>query len=123
MPKLKPEALIQRTILAWLRANGLHAQRVNAGQIWVGKSPHPWGPKGRPVHLAETGHSDLTVELPDGRTAYLEVKAPRGRVTAAQEAFLARQAARGCPAGVVRSIGDVQALLDAAGVVLRARVA
>lgn len=117
-----PESLVQRAIVQYLQANGLKVKRRNVGQVWVGASKHPWGPKGHPVRFGEVGEADLEVELPDGRSAFLEVKAGRNKATEAQEAFLARQRARGCPAEVVRSVEDVQGLLEGAGVVLRSRV-
>lgn len=139
--KPNPETLVQAGIVKYLKANGLKVKRRNVMAIRVGGSDHPWGPKGRTVRSGEVGEADLEVELPDGRSAYLEVKRPgwkapqrpaetasvstwnRYQHHARQQAFLDRQAVRGCPAGFVRSIGEAQALLEAAGVVLRARVA
>jgi hypothetical protein len=117
-----PETAIQRKISDYLKSCRIGlVRRVNTGQVWVGGSQHPWGPKGRPVRFGEPGHSDLVVELDAshavpaqfrGRNAYCEVKVPGNRPTALQVAFLARQAARGCPAFWATSVEEVyQALL------------
>jgi len=139
--KTNPETLIQKAIMDFLRAQGLKVKRRNVLKIRVGGSNHPWGPKGRFLSAGEPGEADLEVELPDGRSAFLEVKRPGWKAPQPpkpgaskstwakwhhhqeQEAFLTRQRARGCPAGFVTSPGEAQALLQAAGVVLRARVA
>lgn len=101
-----PEQAVQKAVVQALRAWRVgHVIRVNTGAAWVGEHQE------RLVRFGEVGHSDLLVELPDGRNAYIEIKAPGGKATPAQEAFLARQIARGCPAGVIHSLTELEAFL------------
>lgn len=59
------------------------------------------------------GSADLLVILsPSGRCGWLEVKAPEGRTTPAQEQFLARMQARGCGTAVVRSVAEAVAAVE-----------
>lgn len=106
-----PESMVLKAVMQFLRAKRIgHVMRVNTGAVWAGEH------RERLVRFGEVGHSDLVVELPDGRNAYIEVKAPGGKPTDAQVAFLARQSARGCPAGVVHSVAELEQLLAAHGI-------
>lgn len=62
------------------------------------------------------GFPDIILLLPEGRTAFFEVKAPTGRVADVQRAFMARLDALAHPCAVVRSVADVRAALAAWGV-------
>lgn len=62
-----------------------------------------------------SGHPDLILYLPGGRTLLLEVKAAAGRVSEAQASLHARLWDMGHPVHVVRSIEDAQAALTRTG--------
>lgn len=57
------------------------------------------------------GSSDIIGIMPDGRFLAVEVKTKTGRVTEAQENFLAAVRARGGVAGVCRSVEDALRLV------------
>ncbi len=110
------EAQVQRAVLAYLA----HAQRAGrvawfarmntgAGRL-VGKDGKP----GRFIRFGFQGCPDVLGQLPDGRLLAIEIKRgnPRlGQVRPEQQAFLARAAACGAVAGVVRSIDDLDGLV------------
>jgi len=58
----------------------------------------------------------------DGRIAWLELKAKRGRISAAQAYCHARLTEAGTPVSVCRSLDDVEAALKAAGIPTRGRL-
>lgn len=114
-----PEGRVQKAIIEYLQACRLgKVRRVNAGVAKVGDAPtHPWAKDTRRrVRLAEAGHSDLVVEL-DGspRCIFIEVKAPGGKPTDLQLAFLNRQRCRGNVAFVASSVLQVYQELTRAG--------
>lgn len=114
-----PESQVLKAVTDYLKICRIGTvRRVNTGMIWQGGSDHPWGPKGRPVRFGEPGHSDLIVELLDGRTAYIEVKSAKGKPTKLQLDFLERQRSRGCPAFIVRSVSDCHRELTTAGFIV-----
>jgi hypothetical protein len=61
--------------------------------------------------------------MPEGRTGYMEVKSPKGRLTEDQENFLAAMAANGNLTAVVRSLDEAADVLAAWGAIRRVRVA
>jgi hypothetical protein len=69
----------------------------------------------------QPGAPDLLI-LWKGRAIGLELKARRGRLSSSQMAFSMRWTTAGGVYAVARSLEDVAALLDAAGVPLRARI-
>jgi hypothetical protein len=69
------------------------------------------------------GVSDLVISMPEGRTGYMEVKSPKGRLTEDQENFLAAMAANGNLTAVVRSLDEAADVLAAWGAIRRVRVA
>ena len=71
----------------------------------------------------KAGVSDLVISMPGGRTGYIEVKAPNGRLTEEQENFLAAMAANGNPTAVVRSLDEAVSILTNWGAIRKARVA
>ena len=62
-------------------------------------------------HGLLAGAPDLLIITPDGRTNFLEVKAPDGRQSDAQKAFQARCAIVGVHYRVVRSISEAEEVL------------
>ena len=69
------------------------------------------------------GVSDLVISMPEGRTGYMEIKSPKGRLTEDQENFLAAMAANGNLTAVVRSLDEAADILAAWGAIRRVRVA
>jgi len=117
--KPTPEGVVSKDIVDYLTLCRLgKVRRVNAGVAKVGNAPtHPWQKDTRyRVQLAEPGHSDLVVELErETRCIFIEVKAPKGKATDLQLAFLARQRTRGNVAFVAHSVLEVYEELTKAG--------
>ena len=119
MPKfrLKPlvpsEHQVQTACLQYLAVcpQVAWAERMNSGAV---KIPVPGG-KDRYIRYGFPGCADIIGQLKDGRFLAIEVKSAVGRATAAQDAFMKRVATFGGVAGVVRSTGDLQALLCISG--------
>ena len=119
MPKfrLKPivpsEHQVQTACLQYLAVcpQVAWAERMNSGAV---KIPVPGG-KDRYIRYGFPGCADIIGQLKDGRFLAIEVKSAVGRATAAQDAFMKRVATFGGVAGVVRSTGDLQALLGISG--------
>ncbi len=57
------------------------------------------------------GVADFALTLPDGRSAFLEVKAPAGRQSLVQKAFQAQCEANGVPYTIVRSSYEAETVL------------
>lgn len=96
---------IQRAILEFLALHRIPAWRTNAGLTRI---PGTATTKARVIRGAPVGTADIIGLLPPAGTFLgIEVKAPQGKVTAAQQAWLERiQEAGGC-AIVARSTSDV----------------
>ena len=82
------------------------AHRANVGAVRMNGA--------RYVRFGFVGCSDIIGQLKDGRFLAIECKAPRGRVTDDQKAFLDRVQRHGGVSGVVRSVQDVDELLRGA---------
>jgi hypothetical protein len=67
------------------------------------------------------GVADLAMILPDGRAAFIELKAGKNGLENSQKAFRDLCAANSIPYAVCRSLEDVDATLRNLGVPLRAR--
>jgi hypothetical protein len=65
------------------------------------------------------GVLDLTLVLPDGRTAHWETKTPHGRLSESQQNFITTLEALGHPWAVVRDIDDARRELARLGVITR----
>ena len=63
--------------------------------------------RGRLVRFGKPGSSDIVGTLPNGRSLYIEVKRPTGRLTEAQKEFLARAHMAGALAFEARSVEEV----------------
>ena len=62
------------------------------------------------------GFPDIITIMPDGAVVFFEVKAPAGRVSDAQAAFMARLDALGHRCAVVRHTSEIDAALAAWGI-------
>lgn len=98
---MQTEQSIQRAILDYLRYRGIFCWKNNTAGIYV-KARNTYIPSHAP------GVSDILGILPGGRFLAIEVKAPKGRVSPAQEQFLQTINERGGLAFVARSIDDVE---------------
>ena len=112
-PRRKPnrhvEGEIQSAVLAYLRIHPLvaWAERFNTGAVKL-QDRHG---KQRFVRFAFTGCSDILGQMKDGRFLAIEVKAPSGRLSVAQRAFLDMVKGYRGVAGVVRSVDDIDVIL------------
>ena len=108
---------IQSAILLALSHGPTRLLRINAGVAWQGtvieRTPQrlvlarPYA-----IKLAAPGVSDLIGWTEGGRFVAIEVKAPRGRVTDEQAAFIELVRRSGGLAGVARSVEEARAILD-----------
>jgi hypothetical protein len=69
------------------------------------------------------GVSDFAISLPNGRFGFIEVKSPRGQLSAEQHEFLAAMKANGHFTEVIRSVDGALGVLKAWGAIRGARVA
>jgi hypothetical protein len=115
----QPEAALQTQVCHFLSLS-------LDGNSWYTAIPLGGGGRLRGAQLKRTGTKpgvpDILVTN-DGRAIWLELKTPRGALSDAQR-YCHEQIKRArCPVYIVRSIDDVIAALQAAGVPLRAKVA
>jgi hypothetical protein len=109
-PDRNAEARIQAAALEWLKAfapelivfhvpNGGYRSKAEAARLkWQG---------------VVAGVADLCIVTLDGRSHFLEVKAPGGYLSPEQRAFADRCAALRVPFAVIRSIDDARQALAA----------
>ena len=110
----------QTSILLELSHGPTRLLRVNAGVAWQGSVlqhnrdllvlAHP-----RAVRLAAPGVSDLIGWTAGGRFVAVEVKAPRGRATPEQLAFLELVQRSGGVAGIARSVDEAWKIIRGIG--------
>ena len=102
-----------------------YLSRALAGSAWYTTFPLGGGGKVRGAQLkragAKVGTPDILV-IDDGRAHWIELKAPKGRVSAEQTSCHAELQRAGAAVGVARSIEDVEALLVRWLVPLRGRL-
>ena len=110
------EGSVQAAVLRYLRLDCRVAwvQRFNTGAHVTAETPPSGKPKRRFIRYAFPGCADLLGQLRDGRFLAVEVKTRTGRVSPAQQAFLATVARHGGVALLARSIEDVRRALDLA---------
>jgi hypothetical protein len=89
-----PEHDVQTAIIRAFQRLGIYVLRINAGS------------RSHKMRGAPAGTSDLLVVLRGGRAAWIEVKKPGEKPTAAQSEFLSARAKDGCITGVARSVVD-----------------
>ena len=116
-----PERLVQRALIDWLRMaipGCVVAASVNEAPA---ASANPYSRarfhQARKAAGVLPGMPDLTVCLPGGRVAFVEVKAAKGRVSEAQHEIHARLRGLGHLVVVARSIDDAAAAFRLAGVI------
>jgi hypothetical protein len=107
-PKPKPEKVIQKEILDWLKETGLLHSRYNAGCAFLGN---------RMIRLGTIGWPDIIVVVPpNGRFLALEVKSSTGTLRPEQKDFKAALEDSGGYFRVVRSVTDaMHAVAEALG--------
>ena len=89
---------IQNSIRLELSRLGFVTFRVNVGKVKL--QDGRWFDTGLPK-----GFSDL-IAIMDGKVYFLEVKTSKGRASKEQLNFIEQMKARGCKAGIVRSVDD-----------------
>lgn len=109
-PKLPQpkEATVLRAVLDFVRYHPRVAKawRQNSGAFRVEQ---------RFIRTAdEPGIPDICGYMKGGRALYIEVKAPRGKLSYWQKRFLDEAKVAGAVCGVARSIEDAKAILEAA---------
>jgi hypothetical protein len=99
------EAGIQRQIVDWVRAV---APNLMVVAIPNGSQRTASGRPANAVYGMVSGAPDLMVLCPMGRVFFMEVKAPKGRVSDAQLHFHLELEKRNHICAVVRSVDDVR---------------
>ena len=102
---MTPEGQVLAQILDYLKARGVFAFRQNTG---AGKLTDGARHTSRFVRFGFPGCADILGCLDDGRFLAIECKAPTGRITQEQAAFLDDIRRRGGKAFVARSAEDVE---------------
>ena len=107
---------IQTSILLELSHGPTRLLRINAGVAWQGTVIEHTRHRlvlARPyaIRLAAPGVSDLIGWTEGGRFVAIEVKAPRGRVTDEQKAFLDLVRRSGGLADVARSVEEARKII------------
>ena len=102
-----PEQQIQRAVVDYLRL------LENLGELYVFNVPNGgWRSKAEAGILkslgVRAGVPDLVLLLPGGKIAFIEIKAPGGRLSAAQKAFKNTAEYFGCPFLEARSVDEVE---------------
>jgi hypothetical protein len=115
-----PERDAQNAVVKWLRSHGLlvSATQNERGAKSKDASAQARFGQARKASGVTAGFPDLTLCLRDGRTVYIEMKAPAGRLSPAQLAIHAWLLEHGHIVVTGTSIDTVQAALAAEGVVI-----
>lgn len=98
------ETDLVRQCLDYLSMRGVLAWRNNTGAIR--------DRTGRPVKFGTPGSPDILGVLPGGRTIGIECKVGRNKPTELQAGFLAELTRMGAVAGVVRTLDDLDRLIE-----------
>ena len=104
---MTPEGRIKADVLRYLERRGFFAWNNPSGAVRI--APDRW------VHFGHKGSADILGYLPDGRFLAVEVKAPQGRLSQEQSAFLEKVRGFGGMALVVRSFRELDAALRCEG--------
>lgn len=115
----RPEDVLQRAVLDYIRVVLPHAVVFHV----------PNGGYRNAIEGARlkrlgvmAGVADLVLLAGQGRVFFLELKAPKGRTTEAQEAFGEAARALGCGWALIRSIDDLALAFKAWGIKTRENV-
>lgn len=116
----RPEQALQQTVAGFLRA-------TLPQNIWF-HVPNGGGRSKAEAGILKSmgvraGAPDLVFVLPDGKAAFIELKAGRGAQSIAQKVFQADCERLGVPYAVCKSLEEVQGTLQAWGLILRGRLA
>ncbi|MDR0496749.1 MAG: VRR-NUC domain-containing protein [Treponema sp.] len=104
---MTPESHIKTAILHYLERRGFMAWNNPSGAVRI--APKRW------ISFGKKGSSDIIGVLPDGRFLAVEVKAPHGRLSPEQAAFLEKVRGAGGMAVVVKSWRELDELLRREG--------
>ena len=104
---MTPEGRIKAGCLRYLERRGFFAWNNPTGAVRI--APDRW------IRFGLKGAADLIGVLPDGRFLAVEVKAPHGRLSPEQSAFLEKVRGLGGVAVVVRSFRELDAALRREG--------
>jgi hypothetical protein len=102
------EGAVVKACLDYLKLRGAYVWRNNTGALRDKKN--------RPVFFGKTGSSDILGVLPGGRFIAVECKAPKGRLSDRQIAFLNEIERMGGVAVVAKSVDDIENVLRKQGV-------
>jgi hypothetical protein len=115
-PRARPEYDLHCEIVAYINA------------VWPGNLVHhpangEHRNKGAAMRLKKMGVRrgvpDLCIPYGMGRVLWMEIKAPRGRASAQQLAFIDRLRALGHTVAIIRSVDDVKNTFKALGIVTK----
>ena len=113
MRRAQPESELQQAIVKHLGSRGYHVVHVPNGSKLPGSGEQRMRTGARLKREGlKAGFPDLIVYGHSGRVGHIEVKAPKGRVSPAQEAVAAWLTAWGHNYALCRSIDDVTAALE-----------
>ena len=104
---MTPEGRIKTAILRYLERRGFFAWNNPTGAVRI--APNRW------VSFGKKGSADILGCLPDGRFLAIEVKAPHGRLSPEQSAFLEKVRGMGGVAVTAHSFRELDAELRREG--------
>ena len=104
---MTPEGRIKADCLRYLERRGFFVWNNPSGAVRI--APDRW------VHFGKKGSADIIGVLPDGKFLAVEVKAPHGRLSPEQSAFLEKVRGMKGVAVVVRSFRELDAALRREG--------
>ena len=94
---------LTRQTIELLRLSGCTVWRQNAGAVLKG---------GRRIELAPSGVPDIIGYTSNGTFVALEIKVGKDRLSQAQVDFLRHARQHGCLTGVIRSVEDIERIVE-----------